>query len=1101
MIVMVRLVWIIISLLFYFAAPLQAQDKIAERYLDVRGTSELDMQPLSRANANLYEGSNKVKSVQTGSDGSFSFRLEMNKQYVIEVEKDGLVSKRISFNTSIPDEEKGTWMNEFSIGLVKKCNGVDYSVLKEPVDRVGFDSKRREFVSDKNYVSGMRSRIENMLIKNDQCLLDQYESAVKKGDQMASQKNYQEALAAYNEAREIYPTETYPEKKISEINNQIIKQQNSNEAYKKLIEEADALASQQKYADALQRYKVASSLNPQETYARQKVAEIEKAMAQEQAAQQALQNSEDRYNQAMAKASVAYTRKDYPTAKQYYQEALTIKPAESLPQTRVQEIETILGKKAADDAARAAENTRKAAFENDYKALIAQADGQYKAKQFDEARQSYAKALTMKPSDPYPAQRVKAIEMAAAAEQAARQKSIDEKYEAAMAAANNAIAQNQFPLAQEQLQKALALKPGDVSANNRIAEVNGMADDYAKRKSQEDQYKKIIADADGFMQRKDLAKAREAYTQALAVKPGDQYAQNKISAIDYGIAAEQAARIKATEEGYKAAINAANTAITQKTYAQAKEYLIKALAIKPGDAYATGKSAEVDKLIEEQRKQKEQEQLVASQYQAAIALADQSFNSRNYAEAKTAYNKALQLKPGDSYANQKISSIENILAAESAQKQKQLDDAYKSAMDRGTGALIAKEYQTAKNAFQEALAVKPADPSAKAKIAETDILIKQTEERLAEEQARKLKYDETIKTADRYLSQKNYIGAKAGYEQALNILPGEDYPRQKLEETSRAIAEQEKLLADQQARENAYQMALVSGDKYFRAKEYLQSREEYNRALLLKPEESFPKNKVAEIDNLIAARQKEQEAAKAKADAYAAAITSGNGFFAKKDYLAAKTSYNEALKQMPGDPLATDQIKKIDYLLAEADKQKQADAARKASYESLIKSADNAFEAGKYLTAKEDYKNALALEPSSVYAKQRIARIDEINRALSQASVKSSAPVAAGNAKTTAAIPMGELNFKTESERQKYLDELKQKYPNGITLEKYKERYKETYRYIIIRDNQAQEYRRIKFNTYNGEQYSVNGKPITQQYFLSQVRTRQGESYQEIELQ
>jgi tetratricopeptide (TPR) repeat protein len=1101
MIVMIRLVRIIILLLFCGAGSLQAQEKSAERYLDVRGTSELDMQPLSRATANLYEGQNKVKSVQTGSDGSFSFRLEMNKQYTIEVEKDGLVSKRISFNTTLPDEEKGTWMNEFSIGLVKKCTGVDYSVLKEPVDKISFDSKRREFVSDKNYVSGMRSRIENMLIKNDQCMLNQYESAVKKGDQLAAQKNFQEALAAYNEAQEIYPTEMYPGKRISEINNQISKQQNNAEVYKKLIEEADALASQQRYTEALQKYKGAAIANPQEAYARQKVAEIEKAMAQEQASRQAALNTEDKYNQAMAKASVAYTRKDYPEAKQYYQEAMALKPAEPLPQTRMQEIETILSKKAADDAARAAESSRKAAFENDYKALIAQADGQYKAKQFEEARQNYAKALTMKPSDPYPAQRVKAIEIAAAAEQAAKKKSIDDAYEAAMVAANNAIAKNQFPLAQEQLQKALTLKPGDVSANNRVAEVNGMAEDYAERKSQEEQYKKVIATADGYMQQKDLVKARETYTQALALRPGDQYAQNKIATIDFSYAAEQAAKVKATEEGYKAAINAANTAITQRSYSQAKDYLNKALVIKPGDVYATGKSAEVDHLIEEQRKQKEQEQVLASQYQTAITAADQSFSTRDYGTAKISYNKALQLKPGDTYANQKIASIENILAAESAQKQKQLDDAYKGAMDRGSSALIAKEYQTAKNAFQEALAVKPADLSAKSKIAETDLLIRQAEEKLAADQARKLKYDENIKMADQYLAQKNFVSARAGYEQALNIKPGEGYPRQKLDEISKAIAEQEKLLADQQARENAYQMALASGDKFFRAKEYLQAREDYNRALLLKPDEAFPKNKVAEIDNLITARQKEQEAAKAKTDAYAAAITSGNGFYAKKDYLAAKNSYNEALKQMPADPLATDQIRKIDYLLAEAEKQKQADAARKASYESLIKSADNAFEAGKYLTAKEDYKSALAVEPTSVYAKQRIVRIDEINRALSQATAKSSVPVSTGNPKSTAAIPMGELNFKTESERQKYLEELKLKYPDGITLEKYKERYKETYRYIIIRDNQAQEYRRVKFNTYNGEQYSVNGKPITQQYFLSQVKTRQGESYQEKELQ
>jgi len=64
-------------------------------------------EPLPGATANLYEGGSKVKSLKTGSDGSFSFRLEINKQYTIEIEKNGLISKRISFNTTMPDEEKG----------------------------------------------------------------------------------------------------------------------------------------------------------------------------------------------------------------------------------------------------------------------------------------------------------------------------------------------------------------------------------------------------------------------------------------------------------------------------------------------------------------------------------------------------------------------------------------------------------------------------------------------------------------------------------------------------------------------------------------------------------------------------------------------------------------------------------------------------------------------------------------------------------------------------------------------------------------------------------------------------------------------------------
>lgn len=1220
---MVRMGRCIILVMLCLFGRIQAQEDVAERYLEVRGVSELEMEPLPGATANLYEGGSKVKSIKTGSDGSFSFRLEINKQYTIEIEKDGLISKRISFNTTMPDEEKGAWMNEFSMGLLRSCSGVDYSVLKEPVDKVSFDSKRREFVSDKQYVTGMRSRIENMMMKNDQCLLDSYESAIKKGDQLVAQKKFDEAIAAYKEADAIFPTETLPDKKIAEINSQVNKQQNSAEVYQKIVEEADALASQQRYPEAIQKYKSAAKLNPQDSYPNQKITEIENSLANKEAERQAFLNTEDKYNQAMAKASVAYTRKDYASAKQYYQQALEIKPDESVPKTRMQEIETVLAKKAADDAARAADATQKAAFENEYKALIAMADEQFKAKKFDEARQNYAKAMNMKPSESYPAQRVKTIENAVASEQAALQKSKEDGYAAAMAAANKALAQNQFPLAKENYQKALSFKPGDVSAGNQLTQVDRQEEEYAKRKSVEDQYKKTVATADAFLQEKDLAKAKDAYNQALALKPGDQYAQTKITAIDNTIAAEQAslqkskndgynaavsagnnalaqnqfslakesyqkalsfkpddqyarnritetdrladdyakkksledqyrkvietadgflknkelakakenyvqalalvpgdqyaqskitsidntiaaeqaARYKATEEGYKAAIGAANTAITQKSYTQAKEFLLKALSIKPGDAYATGRSAEVDKLIEDQRKIKEQEQLQAKQYSEAVAQADRYFNDRDYSSAKASYNKALQIKPGDSYANQKIASIDELLAAELAQKQKKTEDSFKNAMDRGTGALISKDYAAAKGAFQEALAIKPSDNSAKIKLAEAETLIKQAQEKLAAEQTRKRKYDETIQAADQLLNQKNYVSAKSSYEQALDIMPGEVYPRQKLEEVTRAIAEQERLLAEKQATENAYNLALANADKYFKAKDYNQAKDEYTRALNLKPDEVLPKNKLAETERLIQLRQKEQADAKARADAYTAAMNAGNELYVKKDYASAKTNYAEALKLMPGDVLASDQIKKIDYILAEAQKLAQAEATRKASYEALIKSADLAYDAGKYPSAKENYKKALTLEPTSTYAKQRIARIDEISRVLTQAKAKTGTEAETAKPRVSAAIPMNELNFRTESEKQKYLAELKLKYPEGVTLEKYKEQYKETFRYIIIRDNQAQEFRHVRFTTYSGAQYSFNGKPITQQYFLSQTKLRQGESFQEMDMQ
>lgn len=1097
---MLRIVGFTMLLMLSMGGFVGAQDN-ATRFLEIRGISELDMEPLSRATANLYEGSTRIKSIQTGADGSFSFRLEMNKQYTLEVEKDGLMSKRISFNTTMPDEEKGSWINEFSIGLVRKCDGVDYSVLKEPVDKVSFDPKRREYVSDKEYVARMRARIEGMLIRNDQCLLSKYEDAVKKGEQLMAQKQYQEAIASFQEASAVFPTETYPAKRIAEINAQVDRQQSVSVAYQKMLEEADALAKQQQYVAAIQKYKSAAKLNPQDAYPGQQVAELESVVAKQQAEKQAAQTTEDRYNQALAKASVAYTQKDYAVAKQYYQEALQIKPSESIPQARMQEIETILAKKASEEAARAAEIAAKASFEQEYKSLVLMADEQFKAKKYDEARQTYAKAMNMKPSDPHPAQRIKTIDNAVATEQAAQQKSREEEYAAILVAANKALAQDQFPQARAYYEKALALKPGDAAVSNKLAEVDRREEEAIQLKAREEQYKKAIATADAWYQNKELAKAREAYQVVLGIKPGDTYAQTKINAIDNTLAAEQAARLKSTEEAYKAAIGAAQTAITQKSYVQAKEFLDKALAIKPGDAFAMARSAEVDRLLEEQQMRKAQEEMTAAQYNTAIASADKAFSSLAYVEAKTAYQQALQIIPGDPYALQRISAIDDIEAATLAKKQKEVEASYKRAMEKGTTALVAREYPAARTAFQEAVAIKPSDVSARTKLTETELLIRQNEEKLAADQARRKKYEATVQTADQYLAGKDYANAMASFEQALDLMPGESYPQQKISEIRASLAEQERTAAEKQSLENAYNLSLANADKYYKAKDYQQARDEYARALRLKPEEDFPKSKVAEMDNLIVLRQQEQQAAKSRADAYAAAMNQGNSLFDKKDYTTARGQYQEALKVMPGDILASDQIKKIDFLLAEADKQRQAEATRKASYAALIKSADNSFDAGSYLSAREDYKQALAIEPKSVYAKQRIAQIDEINRVLAQSSAKTSTPVSAAKTQVAAAIPMSELNFKNESERQKYLAELMQKYPAGITLEKYKEKYKEIYRYIIIRDNLAQEFRMIQFTTYNGSQYSVNGKPITQQYFLSQTKPRQGESFKEITMQ
>jgi tetratricopeptide (TPR) repeat protein len=1000
--------------LIAFLSGISSFAQESERYLEVRGISELEMQPLARATANLYEGTNKIQSIQSAADGSFSFKLEINKQYTIEVVKDGLVGKKISFNTTMPDEEKGTWINEFSIGLIKYCDGVDYSALKEPVDIVKFDPKRRQYVSDKDYVSRMRPKIENVLAKYDQCMMDKYDAAIKKGNEAYQQKNMQEAIAAYKEAQEIYPRETFPTKQINEINNQLNKQQKSSENAEKQ-EQENALKQEQE---------------------KQKQAQ-EKLRQEQEIQRQKQQDIEDNYNQVLAKASVAYTRKDYEAAKQYYQEALKIKPAENLPKSRVDEIETILAKKASEDA-------KVREVNNAYKSAVTKADSLMKVKNYTAAREQYARASLIKPGEAYP--KTKSLEIdhieeaTIRAAETAKKANEEKEYQAILDNADALYKAKSYDEAKAAYSKALAMRPSDPYPTQRVKLVEN-TQQAEKQKILENQaikqYKEIISTADQFLEARELDKSREAYTRALTIRPDDEYAKSKITTIDNMVAAEKAARLKSTEEGYKAAIGAANTAITQKTYQQAREYLQKALTIKPGDPYATGKIAEVEKLILDQQKSKEQEQLAMNQYKEGVAAADKLFTAGDLSAARKAYTDLYRIKPGDAYASQKISAIDDLLASQAAKKQKDADDAYSNAMTRGTDLMVQKEYEKAIESFRQALTIRQGDLNASNKLKEAEMLIAREQDRIASEKAKKKNYDDMIARGDQFMTHKNYTGAKQTFEEALMTMPGESYPRQKLDEITQILNEQERIQNEKQAAENAYSIAIISGDKYFKAKDYLRSKDEYTRASTLKPDADLPKSRIAEIANIIKIQEQEQEQAKARADDYTKAMNEGNTQLAGKNYTAAKSSYLEALKVMPEDKLA----------------------------------------------------------------KEQVARIDKILLALKKPVVKKEVTATAPVEKPKANSALGELNFKTESERQSYLDELKKKYPAGITLEKYTEQYKEILRYIIIRDDKAQEYRQVRFLTYNGYQYSVSGKPITQQYFQSQVKTRQGESYQEIVMQ
>ncbi len=356
-------------------------------------------------------------------------------------------------------------------------------------------------------------------------------------------------------------------------------------------------------------------------------------------------------------------------------------------------------------------------------------------------------------------------------------------------------------------------------------------------------------------------------------------------------------------------------------------------------------------------------QLSAAQkaYEDAVAKGDREFKAEKFDAAKLAYTDAQKAKPQETYPGQQIAKIDSTVE---------------------TRARLAAE--------AEAERVRLAQEAAAAEAA-----------RLAAIQAEKDKnYSEAITKADNLFNEKQYEQARNEYRTAQTVKPNETYPQQRIDEIGKALAALNQAKKEQELLDRNYANTIQQADRFFASKTYDQSKAKYNEALTLKHEESYPKQRIAEIDRIL-----EQQVTEEK---YRVIIVAADGFFKTENYLQAKTEYEKALTIKAGEQYPKNQIAKIDEILQKeqqrilAEKKSAEDLQRrseeiaklnreieargvasdaelKSIYDQYIRQADESFDSKMYVVSRGWYYKAWDVKPDENYPKQRI---DEINRLL-----------------------------------------------------------------------------------------------------------------------
>jgi hypothetical protein len=110
----------------------------------------------------------------------------------------------------------------------------------------------------------------------------------------------------------------------------------------------------------------------------------------------------------------------------------------------------------------------------------------------------------------------------------------------------------------------------------------------------------------------------------------------------------------------------------------------------------------------------------------------------------------------------------------------------------------------------------------------------------------KQSYDKNIKQADDYFAKQDYSNAKQYYTSAQNILPNVNYPQQQIDKINNILAKQK-----DNENTNSFNDLIKKGDASFNQKDYNSAKRFYNSANQIFPNESYPKNQIKRIDDLI----------------------------------------------------------------------------------------------------------------------------------------------------------------------------------------------------------------------------------------------------------
>ena len=901
----------------------------------------------------VFKNGGKLMEVISNGSGKYEVNLDYGSDYKLVYSKPGLVSKNLQIDTrNVPEEERvgGHGMN-IDMTMFNDIPEVDFSVLNNPIGKAKFYSDKNDIGWDLDYTATIQNEVNRLIKeyndkkKNEADALAEYARMMQQGEASMTAKDYKKAVEQFNQALGYKPGDAKANARLSDAKmklDDIENEKKRNEQYAGIIKEADAFFTKKEYENARGKYQQASAMKELEAYPKNRIKECDTLIAD--AAKKAeeerkLKELEEKYKAAITAGDLAMKGEKYEEARTKYMDASALKPTEQYPKDQI----ALIATKLEELAKKAEADHQKKELEAKYQAAIVAADAAFKATNYEQAKAKYTEALGIKPEEKYPKDQLAAIdkkleELAKKAEEERKKRELDQQYQALITAADGAFRGLQFEEAKGRYNEALVLKPAEKYPKDQLAAIEKKIAELAKKAEEErlqreldGKYQAAITAADGAFRGQEWEVARGSYNEAVTLKPKEKYPKDQLLAIDKAIAelarkAEEE-RLRAEKEArYQKLIEGGNEMFGSENYEGARARFVEASTVKPDERYPKEKITDIDARLAELKRIADEEKRIAeleARYTALITQADKSFGLKKYPDALNNYKDALQLKPAEAHPRDRIVEIENM-------------------MDAAARAAAEKERL----------------------------------EREAREKEQR--YAELIRTADKAFLEKRYTDARPGYVDALTIKPGERHPEARVAEIDRLLedlarkAEEDRLRAERDAAEAArldaerlrklaekndveavYRELVAAGDLALDGEKYDMARDKYTAALGVKPEERYPKDRLAEIEELLARRQRDMDEAARLAEEQRR-LDEERRLRELQDAEATRLTMDDERRRL-------DELKAIDE-----------------RYRQVILEADAEMGAASYQPARDLYTQALDIKPQETYPQAKIEQIDKL---------------------------------------------------------------------------------------------------------------------------